>query len=151
MAYLHYLPLHINPALSLADPVAFRHHIGGVRSRLQEMRSPCRTPEIDYDFYYQKEYLSTCKSTEKKAPAANTHTIFSSPCPMTSPIKMSPLCEDYVDDNVVLVAEEEHAVAALQNTLNVNVTFPAKNILQVWYALFFTKHYSLRRHHSSIN
>lgn len=112
------------------------------------MRSPCRTPEIDYDFYYQKEYLSTCKSTEKKAPASNTHIIFSSPCPMTSPVKMSPLCEENVDDNVVLVAEEGHAAVTLQSALDVNVTVPANNILQVHlirYKTLFTASSSLFR------
>ena len=102
------------------------------------MRSPCRTPEIDYDFYFQKEYLSTCKSTEKKAPASNTHIIFSSPCPMTSPIKMSPLCEENVDDNVVLIVEEEHAAVIFQSALDVNVTLPTKDILQVCLILYNT-------------
>ena len=94
------------------------------------MRSPCRTPEIDYDFYYQKEYLSTCKSTEKKAPAANTHTIFSSPCPMTSPIKMSPLCEDIADDNAMLIAVRVHSNAA-PSAMDLDAAVPAESVVEV--------------------
>jgi hypothetical protein len=124
------LDQHINYLLSPADPVAFRHQIGGVRSRLMEMRDPCRTPEIDYEFYNQNEYISACKSTGMKAPPSNTHIIFSSPCPLTSPIKMSPLCEDSADDKTMPIAVEEHSNAA-PSTMDVDAAVPAENALEV--------------------
>lgn len=95
-----------------------------------EMRDPCRTPEIDYEFYNQNEYVSACKSTGMKAPASNTHIIFSSPCPLTSPIKMSPLCEDSADDNAMLIAVEEHSNAA-PSAMDVDAAVPAENALEV--------------------
>jgi hypothetical protein len=92
---------------SEADPVAFRFHIGGVKSRLMNLRSPLRTPEIDYDYYYQDDCYSACKSTEKKVAQApsNSHIYFTSPLPGTTPVKMSPLCELDDDDEAVLVVE----------------------------------------------
>ena len=91
----------------LADPVAFRFHIGGVKSRLMDMRSPIRTPEIDYDYYYQDEYYSACKSTEKKVvqPPSNSHVYFTSPLPGATPVKMSPLCELDDDDEAMLAVD----------------------------------------------
>ena len=103
-----------------ADPVAFRHHIGGVKSRLMELRSPVRTPEIDYDFYYQDEYYSPCKSTEKKPMQSvpNSHIFFASPNPITSPIKMSPLCENGEDgDDDVALAVKTTAIPLLLASL----------------------------------
>jgi hypothetical protein len=92
---------------SEADPVAFRFHIGGVKSRLMNLRSPLRTPEIDYDYYYQDDCYSACKSTEKKVAQApsNSHIYFTTPLPGTTPVKMSPLCELDDDDEAVLVVE----------------------------------------------
>jgi hypothetical protein len=93
--------------LSLADPVAFRFQIGGVKSRLKSLRSPLRTPEIDYGYYYQDDYYSACKSTEKNVvqPPSNSHIYFTSPVPGATPVKMSPLCELDDDDEAVLVVE----------------------------------------------
>jgi hypothetical protein len=95
-----------------------------------EMRAPCRTPEIDYEFYNQYEYVSALKSTGKQAPASNTHIIFSSPCPLTSPIKMSPLCEDSADDNAMVLAVEEHSNAA-RSAMDIDAAVPAENFLEV--------------------
>lgn len=98
----------------VADPVAFRFHIGGVKSRLMELRSPLRTPEIDYDYYYQDDYHSACKSTEKKVvqPPSNTHIYFTSPYPGGTPVKMSPLCELDDDDEAVLAVDMPEVTAS---------------------------------------
>lgn len=72
-----------------------------------DMRSPIRTPEIDYDYYYQDEYYSACKSTEKKVvqPPSNSHVYFTSPLPGATPVKMSPLCELDDDDEAMLAVD----------------------------------------------
>jgi hypothetical protein len=96
-----------------------------------EMRAPCRTPEIDYEFYNQNEYVSACKSTGMKAPASNTHILFSSPCPLSSPIKMSPLCEDSADDNAMLIAVEEHSTTAVLSAMDVDAAVPEESVVEV--------------------
>ena len=86
----------------LADPVAFRDQIGGVKARLQEQyeREAFQTPEYEYDFYYEDEAHSLAKSTVKKIELpSNSHIFFNSPTPATTPCKMALLCENGADED----------------------------------------------------
>ena len=86
----------------LADPVAFRDQIGGVKARLQEQyqREAFQTPEYEYDFYYEDEAHSLAKSTVKKIELpSNSHIFFSSPTPVTTPCKMASLCENGANED----------------------------------------------------
>ena len=84
-----------------ADPVAFRHHIGGVKQRLMEQyeRAPFETPEYEYDLCYDDEAHSVAKSTIKKPfVPSNSHIFFTSPAFDSSPCKMASLYEQDEED-----------------------------------------------------